>query len=440
MPWPSWLSWGTSAGDSAASRGIMPGPSGVAAEIATSECANLDRLNANLLYEYVRSIYLWRCVDLIASMAASVPFLVRNDESQLTADQRGVEALLKRPNPQWTGPALQYHVAASLAVANKAFILRVRGGGNSTLELWPINPSDVTIVFANGSRMIAGFDVMTGGRTQRYPVDDSGDSDLIYIRRPALNRETDKSPASVAAAPAEVFTRVLQRCCDIVSNSSNITGLLSTESEIAKNAIQDIKDRLVSYKTGASQSGAVLVTSNAKWNLTRLSEDPASALSVEIKDSLARDVAATFGVPTQLLGLPGSDTFNNLSEARVGLYTNCVLSYIDLYVAGLNHALMGANGAAIEPDTEHIPAMIAFRRELMKTAVAATMLSVNEQRAMVGYPPFDDGQDDADVPVILETLRLKRLAIEVQGGAVGNILEPSSRGDATGAGAGGKET
>jgi phage portal protein BeeE len=162
--------------------------------------------------------------------------------------------------------------------------------------------------------------------------------------------------------------------------------------------------------------------------MTRLSEDPSSALSVEIKDSIARDVVVTFGVPTQLVGLPGTDTYNNIALARVGFLTDTILpSYIGLYVAGLNHELMTAGTATIVPDIEHIPAMIAYRQQLTKTATEATMLSINEQRALVGYPPYDD-DEMANVPVKLEELRLKRLAIEVQGGNVANILTPDDRG------------
>jgi HK97 family phage portal protein len=402
------------------------------AAVSHNTSVDLDRLNADLAKQFVRSIYLWRCVDMIASMSASVPLFVYKDEdSQLRASELGVAKLLTRPNPQWTGAALQYYVAASIAVSNKAFLLRVRGAGGVTQELWPIAPTDVTIIYVNGSRMIQKFQVMNGmnGGTgiDEYEVDENGDSDLIYIRRPALNRWTDKSPAAIAAAPAEVFTRVLQRCADIVSNSSNITGLLSTDSELAKGAVAEIKDKITQFRTGQAQSGGTLVTANAKWNLTRLSEDPASALSVEIKDSLARDVAMTFGVPSQLLALPGQDTYNNLGEARVALISETVLpGYINLYVSGLNHALM-RNGAEVRPDIEHIPAMMAYRRQLTKAAVEATMLSVNEQREMLGYPPYED-DEMADVPVKLEELKLKRLAIEVQGGNVGNILGPSERG------------
>src|SRR5262245_26060550 len=393
-------------------------------EVAIGDSVNLDKLSADLTREYVRSIYLWRAVDMIGAMAASVPLKVykESDNSQLSRAELEVENLLVRPNPQWTGHALQYFVAVSLAVANKAFLLRVRGAGGVTQELWPLTPNEVTILYKLGSRMIEAFQVMQDGQSVKYEVDDNGESDVIFLRRPALNRQTDKAPAVIAAAPAEVFTRVLQRCADIVSNSSNITGLFSTESEMAKAAVQETKDKISKFKTGQEQSGGTLVTANAKWNLTRLSEDPASALSVEIKDSLARDVVMTFGVPTQLVGLPGTDTYNNLAMARVGFLTDTVLpGYIRLYVAGLNHALMNGNGARIAPDVEHIPAMIAARAQLTETAANATMLSVNEQRAMLGYPRYDDAA--ADIPVKLEEMNLKRLAIEVQGGNVANILD-----------------
>ena len=395
----------------------------VASDVAEGGSINIDRLNADLAREYVRSIYLWRSVDMISAMASSVPLVIKKpNDIQLTAPELSVQGLLKRPNPQWSGPALQYYIAASIAVANKAYLLRIRGTGGVTLELWPLTPNEVTPIYAFGSRMIEGFQVAERGQFTVYPVDENGDSDVIYIRRPALNHYADKSPAAIAAAPAEVFTRILQRCADIVSNSSNISGVLSTREELTKAAVKEIKDRINRFKTGNTESGGTLVTANAEWNLTRLSEDPSSALSVEIKDSIARDVVMTFGCPTQLFGLPGSDTFNNLAQARVGLLTDTVLpGYIGLYVAGLNHALM-TSGAEIVPDVEHVPAMIRARQDMTDMAGKAKMLSINEQRAMLGYPAYTEDAA-ADVPVLLEEFRLKQLAIEVQGGNVANILD-----------------
>lgn len=405
----------------------QPPPPAVAAEAAFGG-VEIDKLNADLTREYVRSIYLWRAVDMIGQMSASVPLIVvkEKEESQLTRTEMTVQELLSRPNPQWNGHQLQYYVAVSIAAANRAYLLRVRGAGDVTQELWPLAVNDVTPIYQLNSPLIEKFQVNFGGQMKIYPVGGDGDSDIIFIRRPALNPQTDKAPAVIAAAPAEVFTRVLQRCADIVSNSSNITGLLSTEAEMTQTKVQEIKDRIMQFKTGQVQSGGTLVTANAKWNLTRLSEDPATALSVEIKDSLARDVVMTFGVPTQLVGLPGTDTYNNLAMARVGFLTDTVLpGYIGLMVSGLNHALM-RNGAKIQPDIEHIPAMVAYRQQMVETAARASMLSINEQRALLGYPRFegkeDDDYADADVPIRLEELRLKRLAIEAQMGQVSTLV------------------
>jgi len=369
-------------------------------------------------------------VDMIATMAGSVPLVVvkEDEESQLTAAEMAVEKLLARPNPQWTGTGLQYFVAASLAVTNRAFILRVRGAGNTPLELWPLEPDQVVVNYpmdGSGarSRMIESFTVQNGMRQDTYEVNQrTGDSDVIYIRKPALNAQADKSPAAIAAAPAEVFTRILQRSADILANASNITGLLSTESEMAKTAVQEIRQRIDQFKTGREKSGGTLVTANARWNLTRLSEDPAAALSVPIKDSIARDIAMTFGVPTQLVGIPGSDTFNNVQLARVGLVNDTVLpGYVNLYVAGLNQALM-KNGAHIEVDLEGIPSMAAARGLLTDQAIKSTFLSINEQRELLGYGKYEGpGAEDADIPVKLMELQLKKEAVEAQGGIAGGV-------------------
>lgn len=383
---------------------------------------SLDRLSVDMLKEYVRSIYLWRSVDMIAQMASSVALEVNADGKPLTAADQQIQRLLDRPNPQWTTAALQYFMAASMAVANRAYLQRVRGVGGVTLELWPINADEVTIKHYNGSKVIASFERNTGLTKETYPVDpQTGDCDLIYIHRPALNWKADKSPAAVAAAPAEVFTRILQRCADIVSNSSNITGVLSTEQEMAQKAVAEVKDALENFKLRGTQSGGTLVTANAKWMLTRLSEDPSNALSVDIKDSLARDVVMTFGVPTQLVGIPGADTYNNITNARVGFLTDTVLpGYINLYVAGLNGALLPEGPSRIRPDVARLPAMVQARLQLVETAARATMLSVNEQRQLLGYPKFDD--ELADVPIMIDTMRRQRLQVEVLAGQVGMEL------------------
>jgi phage portal protein BeeE len=336
-----------------------------------------------------------------------------------------VERLLVRPNPQWSSPALMYFVATSLAVANKAFLKIARGIGGSAAELWPLGPDEVQVVYHQNSRLIDYFQTNgADGRIQKHPVDDDGNSDIVFIRRPALNRQTDVSPAAVAAPSAETFNRILQRAADIAGNNSNIGGILATDGEMAEANLLEIKGKLQEYTTGERQSGGTLVTANAKWTLTKLTDDPSSALSVDIKNSLARDVCACFGVPIQLMGLPGAETaYNATVQARVGLLSDTVLpSYVNLFVAGLNHVLM-PNGARIVADVDNVPTLMSWRQTLTESAQRAKFMSTNERRAMVGLARFEDQPDlpSADVPLELLELKLKQEAIRAQGGAPSNV-------------------
>ena len=61
----------------------------VEARVAHCDSVDLKRAAENVLHTYVNSIYLWRSLDMIGSMSASVPLKVvkENDESQLSAQE-----------------------------------------------------------------------------------------------------------------------------------------------------------------------------------------------------------------------------------------------------------------------------------------------------------------------------------------------------------------
>jgi len=61
--------------------------------------------------------------------------------------------------------------------------------------------------------------------------------------------------------------------------------------------------------------------------------------------------------------------------------------------------------------------MAAARLQLVDTATSAKMLTLNEQRALLGYPRYED--EDADVPIALEEMRVARLKAESGPGGIG---------------------
>jgi len=109
--------------------------------------------------------------------------------------------------------------------------------------------------------------------------------------------------------------------------------------------------------------------------------------------------------------LPGAETaYNATVQARVGLLSDAVLpAYVNLFVAGLNHALM-RNGARIVADVYNVPTLMSWRQTFTESAQRAKFMSTNERRAMVGLSRFEDQPDlpSADVPLELLELKLKQ--------------------------------
>ena len=372
---------------------------------STGSSSSLNRTNAEIAREYARNEYMWRCVDLIATTAASIPLYIdTGPERRLTPAEAQIDRLMSVPNPQWSGEALRYFMASSLALTNRAFLFQVFGVGR-TIELWPVNPALVTVNYLDNTQVISSYTVAEGAISKTYRVQPDGRCEIIMVTRPTLGPDADLSPAAVAAPSAEVFNKILQRTLDMARNASNMSGVLHTGSELTREAVVQVKDRLDTYRAGEANSGSVMVTANADWTFTRLSEDPAPALTVDVKDSMARDVVVTMGVPTQLVGIKGNDTYNNINQARIGFVSETVIpGYLRFIVAQLNTVFLAKERGRLAINVDGLPAMVAARTALIDAAAGATMLTLNEQREMLGFGRFEDAA--ADIPVFLVDQRL----------------------------------
>lgn len=394
----------------------------------------LDKNAAAVAREYHRSMYLWACVNKIVTTSAVPPLYIKTEKDRsLTAYEQKISDLLANPNPQWTRTDLVEYVALSLALTMRAFILKIKGVGDVPLELWPLDPTKVTVEYVPNTTTIKQFVYQPGTNKVVYPVEPDGTSDIIFLQRQGLDGLSPaKSPAEVAVPAAEVFNRILQKAADIAGNASNVTGVLSSNTDLDQEEVLKVKEKLDEFKTGGRHSGDTLVVANAEWKFARMSEEPASVMSVEIKDSLARDVCAIMGVPSQLMSIPGSQTYANYETAMTALITETVIPmYLGPLVIELTRALLrgrnssrdGARGdSSVAFDIDAWPAMAKARLALAETAAKADMLTIDEQRELLGYPALEN-EDDGNIVPKVEKLRLERLKIEMAAGEPAGVNE-----------------
>ena len=114
---------------------------------------------------------------------------------------------------------------------------------------------------------------------------------------------------------------------------------------------------------------------------------PADMEFLETRNAAAREIALAFGVPPQLLGLPGDNTYSNYQEANRAFFRQTVLPLVRKTSAALAGWLAPEGGLAIEPDLEAVPALAAERDALWKRVTEADFLDEAEKRALLGLGP-----------------------------------------------------
>jgi HK97 family phage portal protein len=113
---------------------------------------------------------------------------------------------------------------------------------------------------------------------------------------------------------------------------------------------------------------------------------------MEAKHTAAREIALAFGVPPQLLGIPGDNTYSNYQEANRVFFRATVLPFANRIACALAQWLAPAFGdVRLAVDADQLDALSSDRAALWSRISDAPFLTLNEKRAAVGYAAVEGG-------------------------------------------------
>ncbi len=115
-----------------------------------------------------------------------------------------------------------------------------------------------------------------------------------------------------------------------------------------------------------------------------------------LNDTAARDVALAFGVPPQLVGIPGAMTFANFEQARLALWQEAIMPRMRRTVVDLNEWLVPRFGEELrlDYDWDKITAIADQRRmeaQSLVPLVGNGIITRNEARKRLGLEPIEGG-------------------------------------------------
>lgn len=359
----------------------------------------MDRSYSQFALEaYMRNVIAHRAITMISSSAASVGlklYQVGPKGARREMKSHPAMAILRMPNPLQAESEFFQSLYHYLLISGNAFIQAVGPSGSPPRELHLLRPDRVTIIAGKGC-LPAAYRYTVGDKQTDFKVDSiTGASRILHIKNfHPLNDWYGLSPIEAAAYSIDQHNQSGAWNQALLQNGARPSGALVVKSQggsygvLSEEQYNRLKQQIDEQFSGVVNAGRpLLLEGGLDWK--ELSLTPKDMDFVETKNSAARDIALALGMPPQLLGIPGDNTYKNMQEARLALWEQTVIPLVERVSDGISRWLlpMFENNLELVPYTDDIPVLALRNQAIWDRVEKASFLTENEKRAAVGYGP-----------------------------------------------------
>lgn len=344
-----------------------------------------------------KNVVAYRCISMIARAVANVPWVLYRDTGA-EVERHALIELLERPNPLQDGVAFLESLVTDFLVAGNAYIEGVGAReGAAPDELYILRPDRMKIVpGANG--LPQAYEYTVGGRTTRWGVDPvSARSGVLHIKsHHPLDDWYGFAPLEAALLSIDQHNAAGAWNQALLNQGARPSGALvyapkEGPANLSDEQMGRLREELDEHYRGRANAGRPLILEGGlEWHEMSLSPKEMDWQSG--RDAAARDIALAFGVPVQLIGIQGAQTYANMQEARLAFYEETVLPLATKVLAAIEGWLapLYGQGLYLELDRDEVSALTMRRDALWEKLQNCDFLSVNEKRAALGYGPVKE--------------------------------------------------
>jgi HK97 family phage portal protein len=367
--------------------------------VTTGQPVWMDRNYPQFATEaYIRNVIAYRAIGLVSTSAASVKtkmFATTTKGIRREILNHPVLDLLYQPNPTHSQSSFLQALFRYRLISGNAYVQAVGPKGSAPLELHLLRPDRVAVIAGKGA-MPAGYRYTVNNQFTDFSVDRiTGMSSILHLKNfHPLNDWYGLSPIEAAAYSIDQHNQSGAWNQALLQNGARPSGALVVRADapgggtLSEDQYSRVKMQIDEQFSGPSNAGRpILLEGGLDWK--EMSMSPKDMDFIEAKNSSARDIALAFGVPPQLLGIPGDNTYANLKEARLALWEQTVIPLVSATADALTNWLLpmfGSNGEIV-PDIDGVTALSGRNADIWERLEKASFLTDDEKRAAVGYPP-----------------------------------------------------
>ncbi|WND02047.1 phage portal protein [Temperatibacter marinus] len=338
---------------------------------------------------YQRNVIVNRSINMVARGVASIPITLHRSGERLVRHK--ALDLVKKPNPLQKGTGLLYNMTGYYLIAGNSYLLSLGPPEGQPKELWLLRP-DLVKVSLYPQSIDPLFSYGQGEQLRHF----DRQSVLHWHSFNPLCEWHGFSPLETAATAIDLHNESSRWNLSLIKNGGCPSGVLYQEDaadSLTEGQFSRLKAQVNDHYSGAVNAGRpLLLEGGLKWQ--DMSISPSDMDWHRGKNMSAREIALAFGVPSQLVGIPDSQTYSNMAEARLSLWEETILPLHQEILNHLNAWLLPRYDEDLEfkADLEAVPALDLKRSRKIDRLNKATFMTLNEKREALGLDPIQEGE------------------------------------------------
>lgn len=342
---------------------------------------------------YIKNVVANRCINMISSGGSYIKLLLKDIDTNETITHHPLLDLINKPNPLSNKYNFFETIFSQKLIAGNVFIQAIFKKDEifqNPIELYILRPDRITIL-TNNTPIPYAYKYKINNFEKIFKVSQiNGKSEILHIK--SFNPTNDwygLSQIEAAAYSIDQHNEASKWNQAMLQNGAKPSGALMVKNDSNEGFLSDeqftrLKKQLDDEFSGSTNAGKpLLLEGGLEWKEMSLS--PKDMDFLETKYSSARDIALAFGVPPQLLGIPGDNTYSNFLEARLFLWEQTILPLFENILDNLNNWLtpMFDEKLKLTYDMNSIVALSPRRNEFWQNINNANFLTNEEKKEIL---------------------------------------------------------
>ncbi len=345
---------------------------------------------------YYNNVIVYKCINLISNSFSQIKWVVykKNDSDMNKLSKHKIVHLLNNPNKLNCFSDILSSLTANMLLYGNSYILLEKNHSLDRIELFHISPENIGHIYSKDK--IIGYKFLHNSQERIFYINSINNHySIFHICNDQLgNTQNAFSPLSNICRVIELYSKILDWNQSLLNNATKPSGTLSFKDghNLTQEQFERLKEQFYENFTGASNTGKPLILEGElEWK--DLEKYGKLEKFLELKDSLARDIALSFNIPAQLLGIKGDNTYNNMKEARLAFWEDNVIPLANKVFFKLSQWFSDwfEEDIYITFDMDTISALNEKRENLWSKISNADFMTINEKRAVFNLPQILEG-------------------------------------------------